>query len=430
MKTLFFTLALIIVLSTVLFYCNTSSDIPSDIKQDYPLKFTVEVKNDTNLDRKDELISFDVKDIQSQHQDFNPMTFVIFDGAKELPSQVLDSDGDGNFAKVLCLADFAPGEKKKLMVYYAREGEKKRSYPKRTQAELSYKFGGEFKKNKEGRYEYLGGQFKNMDYLRVPPQHSDHSWYIRYEGPGWESDKVGYRFYLDWRNATDIFGKKTPEMVLQNVGLDGFDSYHEMSDWGMDILKVGDALGIGGIGMWDNNMVQRVSKTDSVTCRIVANGPIYSQIRTIYYGWQVAGGKFDLVSNLSISAGSRLTRHDVTISGEPQNLCTGIVKHEGVTIIKNSPNNSDWEYLATYGKQSLAGDQLGMAVLYRKADVQKITDDQNNYVAVLDPSRGKLQYYFLAAWEQEPEGITSESQFKDYLQNISKELSQPVKITW
>ena len=428
MRTLFFTLALM--LSTVLFFCNTGSNIPSDVKQDYPLKFTVKVANETNLDRKDELISFDVKNIESRQPDFNSMAFVIFDGAKELASQTLDLNGDGKFEEVLCLADFAPGEKKKLSVYFAKDGVKERSYPKRTQAELSYKFGGDFKKNKEGRYEYLGGQFKNMDYLRVPPQHSDHSWYIRYEGPGWESDKVGYRFYLDWRNATDIFGKKTSDMVLQNVGLDGFDSYHEMSDWGMDILKVGDALGVGGIGMWDKNIVQRVSQTDSVTCRIVANGSLYSEIRTVYYGWQVAGGSFDLISDLSISAGSRLTQHDVTITGDPQNLCTGIVKHEGVTAIENSPDNSDWEYLATYGKQSLAGDQLGMAVLYRKGDVQKITEDQNNYVAVLNLSGGKLRYYFLAAWEQEPEGITSESQFKDYLENVSKELSQPITITW
>ena len=428
MRTLFFTLALM--LSTVLFFCNTGSNIPSDVKQDYPLKFTVKVANETNLDRKDELISFDVKNIESRQPDFNSMAFVIFDGAKELASQTLDLNGDGKFEEVLCLADFAPGEKKKLSVYFAKDGVKERSYPKRTQAELSYKFGGDFKKNKEGRYEYLGGQFKNMDYLRVPPQHSDHSWYIRYEGPGWESDKVGYRFYLDWRNATDIFGKKTSDMVLQNVGLDGFDSYHEMSDWGMDILKVGDALGVGGIGMWDKNIVQRVSQTDSVTCRIVANGSLYSEIRTVYYGWQVAGGSFDLISDLSISAGSRLTQHDVTITGDPQNLCTGIVKHEGVTTIENSLDNSDWEYLATYGKQSLAGDQLGMAVLYRKGDVQKITEDQNNYVAVLNLSGGKLRYYFLAAWEQEPEGITSESQFKDYLENVSKELSQPITITW
>ena len=86
--------------------------------------------------------------------------------------------------------------------------------------------------------------------LRVPPEHTDHSWFIRYEGPGWESDLVGYRFYLDWRNATDIFGKKDHRYgACKDVGQDGFDSYHEPADWGMDVLKVGESLGIGALGL-------------------------------------------------------------------------------------------------------------------------------------------------------------------------------------
>ncbi len=60
--------------------------------------------------------------------------------------------------------------------------------------------------------------------LRVPPEHKDHSWFIRYEGPEWESDKVGYRFYLDQRNVIDVFGIFTSDVVLHNAGLDGFDS--------------------------------------------------------------------------------------------------------------------------------------------------------------------------------------------------------------
>src|SRR5699024_10733179 len=91
-------------------------------------------------------------------------------------------------------------------IRFNKEGEQTHNYKKRTQAELSIKKGGKF----ENR-EYIGGKFENVDSLRVPDEHTDHSWFIRYEGPGWESDKVGYRFYLDWRNATDVFGKTTEE---------------------------------------------------------------------------------------------------------------------------------------------------------------------------------------------------------------------------
>ena len=108
----------------------------------------------------------------------------------------------------------------------------------KTYAEISIKEGGYWK----GR-EYMEGKFKNVADLKVPSEHTDHSWYIRYEGPGWESNKIAYRLYLDWRNAIDIFGKVTETMVLSQVGQDGFDSYHEPQPWGSDILKVGKAKG-------------------------------------------------------------------------------------------------------------------------------------------------------------------------------------------
>src|SRR6476660_7722157 len=86
-----------------------------------------------------------------------------------------------------------------------------------TLAEISVKEGGKW----EGR-KYIGGTFKNVEKLKLAKEHTDHSFDIRYEGPGWESSKIGYRLYLDWRNAIDIFGKKTESIILPQVGQDGF----------------------------------------------------------------------------------------------------------------------------------------------------------------------------------------------------------------
>jgi hypothetical protein len=262
----------------------------------------------------------------------------------------------------------------------------------------------------------------------VPPEHTDHSFYIRYEGPGWESDKVGYRFYLDWRNASDIFGKKTPDMVLQNVGQDGFDSYHEISDWGMDILKVGESLGIGSLAMWHEGKAQRVAQTDSITCAIIANGAVQSQIQTKYFGWKVGASVYNVISNLSITAGSRLTKHAVEISGAPENLCTGIVKLDSAVSLAAPESNAGWAYLATYGKQSLVPDKLGMAVLFRKADFIETNEDKHSHVVALKPASGRLTYYFLGAWEQEPNGIKTVEEFEAYLNQTIAELNAPVVI--
>lgn len=403
------------------FVANCSS--PDPLKQAYPEVATLSVKNSAAIARKDTEVILDFAQLRAQAPAFNDKAFVVLHNAQELASQTLDRDNDGSADAIVCVTDFAPNEIKSLIVRYAKSGALAREYPKRTQAELSHKVGGQFVKRK-----YEGGTFQNVQSLRVPPEHTDHSFFIRYEGPGWESDKVGYRFYLDWRNATDIFGKKMPSMVLQNVGQDGFDSYHAPSDWGMDILKVGESLGIGSLAMWIEGKAQRVAQTDSITCAIVANGAVQSQIQTKYFGWKVGGGVYDVVSNLSITAGSRLTQHTVIISGVPQNLCTGIVKLDSAAVLTAPETNAGWTYLATYGKQSLVPDKLGMAVLYRKNDLIEIAEDQHSRVVVLRPVAGQLTYYFLAAWEQEPGGITNAEAFAAYLDQTVAELEAPPMI--
>jgi hypothetical protein len=392
-----------------------------DLTREYTESFSLEVTNKIDVGRKEPCVFIDIPTIKEKHPDFNPEAFVIIADGKELASQSVSVDD--KYKEIIFLADFSPKESKKLIVRYAKEGSKKREYKKRTQGELSIKSGGKWVGNK-----YEGGTFKDTNYLKVPTGHTDHSEFIRFEGPGWESDKVGYRLYLDWRNGIDIFGKKVSSLALQNTGLDGFESYHEMSPWGMDILKVGNALGIGAIGIWENEKVERVSKTDGLTCEILADGALYSLLRIKYLGWETNSGKYELISSLSITAGSRLTRHDIIVNEDIDNLCTGIVKSEGVNILKSEDKETGWGYLASYGNQSIIGDKLGMAILYKNEDKAKITEDELNEVAILKAQNGKLTYYFLAAWEQEEQGIKNEEEFINYLEGVIKELNSPLSI--
>jgi hypothetical protein len=196
----------------------------------------------------------------------------------------------------------------------------------------------------------------------------------------------------------------------------------------MDVLKVGESLGIGSLALWHEGKAQRVAQTDSITCAIVSNGAVQSQIQTKYFGWKVGEGVYDVISNLSINAGSRLTKHTVMILGEPENLCTGIVKLDSTVTLAAPETNAGWTYLATYGKQSLVPDKLGMAVLYRKSDLLEVAEDQHSRVVVLRPIEDQLTYYFLGAWEQEPGGITNAEAFAAYLDQTVAELEAPLVI--
>ncbi|MCJ8167026.1 DUF4861 domain-containing protein [Pontibacter sp. E15-1] len=404
---------------------QTGSLLAQNLKKQFPKSFTVTVSNPLGQQREEAMVYMAEEEIRKQAPAFNPQAFVVLDGRNEIASQYNLHDPQHR-GIVLVLGQLAPKASRTLTVRYNEKGTAPRAYNKRTQAELSRKVGGAFQNRK-----YIGGTFENVDSLRVPDEHTDHSYFIRYEGPGWESDKVGYRFYLDWRNGTDVFGKKTKDMVLQQVGQDGFDSYHEEQPWGMDVLKVGKALGVGTLAMFHGGQANRVAETDSMISVIRENGDMFSAIQTTYYGWKVAGMTMDVQSLLSIHAGSRLTHHQVRVTGAtPQNLSTGLNKDKKATLHTSPGTDKAWGYMASYGKQSLNGDgdNLGIAVLFRPRDLLEFTEDSNSHVVMLKPADNQVEYYFLAAWELEPDGIKTEEQFMQYLQKTAQELAQPVLV--
>ena len=288
-------------------------------------------------------------------------------------------------------------------------------YPKRTYAELAHKIGGQFNGNT-----YEGGfSWVKPNYMKVPGTFRDHAYYIKYEGPGWESDKVGYRFYLDQRNAIDVFGKKTPGIVLPGTGIDGYDSYHNMSDWGMDNMKVGKALGIGSIAFWDGQKAVRVENRDSAVCFIPTDGKIRSQVNTTYYGWDVGGNKFNLKSLISIDAGSRASHMELQADKYVSNLTTGIIKNNDTELLKSDYNTGDWAYIATFGKQSLNNDNMGLAVFYKKKQLKMLTEDDLNHLVVLTPENGYVEYYFMATWELECQPVNN---ITDFMNALDEEL--------
>ena len=280
----------------------------------------------------------------------------------------------------------------------------------KTYAELSVKEGGEW----EGR-EYKGGEFKNVSEVTLPEDHTDHSYYIRYEGPGWESEKVGYRLYLDWRNAIDIFGKTVDTMVLHQVGQSNFDSYHEMSDWGMDILKAGKSMGIGGFGRVVADSVAHFRSVQETTAK-VNNSKSKSGVTITYDDWITASDTIDLQATLSIGPEERTTIATLTPSKEITGLCTGIVDH-GLELQQGESENGEWAYIATYGNQTLVNeeDKLGMVLFYQTAQVEEVTNGTDDHLVIFKPTKQPIKYAFAGAWEQEKNGITTEEEFNQYV---------------
>jgi hypothetical protein len=261
--------------------------------------------------------------------------------------------------------------------------------------------------------------------MTLPPSHTIGDKLFKYEGFGWESDRVAYRFYFDERGLVDIFGKKKPELVLEQVGLDKGD-YHSPSDWGMDILKVGPSLGLGGIAAWVNDKAEHPKPSAGLSVKL-ASGALESSAEVTQSGWQLGTKKLDITRRFSIRAHSHLTHTQVTSSAPLGTVAIGIVKH-GVNKLAQLSADSEWNYLATFGTQSLANDKLGMVVFFRHSDLVKTSADDFNELAILRMNTAG-SYYFGARWQGEPTGITSQAEFSAYLEQTRAELNKPIQVS-
>lgn len=404
---------------------------------------SVEATNPSDFARTQEPLYFSFYNLGLALDDDKTKHLVAQQDGKILPSQIIDTDDDSKPDTLLVAADFAPAQLHKFTIV-SDASIKVPALKKQTQAEISIKEGGQW----NGKVYENFTHFKNVQKFTPPPQYTDHSYFIRYEGPGIESDKVAYRVYLDWRNGFDVFGKKTSELVLQDIGQKDYEAYHHDAPWGQDLLKVGKTLGAGGYGFWNGKSVDLVSTVKTWDASIVENGAIYSGFNIKYNEWQINGHTFDLSSDLSMTAGSRLVHTRLKLTGHNQapgkidpraqvtkdlpNIAIGVVKHPNTKLILGNDNisGSAWTYAASWGKQSLSGPDsyLGMAVLFRKGDRQKQTEDAGSYVSVMDTGGGDLDYYFVAAWDQEPNGIKTEAEFKAYLDREVERLTKATRV--
>jgi hypothetical protein len=217
------------------------------------------------------------------------------------------------------------------------------------------------------------------------------------------------------------------------IGQDNFSSYHEMQPWGMDIMKVGESLGLGSVGMWVDTSAIRVEHTDSVVCK-VRDGNLSSSVMIDYFNWKTPHDTLNVYDILSIHNGTRWTESDVGIlGGGDLAIATGFVKDKNARLYKSAGNDSTFGYIATYGKQSLNNDNLGLVVAFNHRGFVGFHEDEHSNIvelkSLLEPyGLGTVDYYFAAAWELEPNGIKSEADFIKWVGKSARELANPVRI--
>ncbi len=290
------------------------------------------------------------------HQTDNSLYPVIINSENQsiLLSQIDDLDNNGVWDELALLVSLQTGETFTGRIKWVH----REDYPEFTARTNVYL----------GKSRMRDGHFTEVREEVFPPDYECRTPYqYQFEGVGWENDRIAFRTYCDRRNGKDIFGKTIPDMILADIGKT--DNYHERQSWGMDILKVGNSLGIGAVGAVKNGKIFRLADTRYHDFKIIAEGPVRSIFRLGFEGWIIDGDTLSANETITISAGRNGYSNTFEVTGKniPDTLISGL-SMIGIDGEPESIKIQDWSGISLSGLNDVDEHFLGMAVFTRKAE--------------------------------------------------------------
>lgn len=251
------------------------------------------------------------------------------------------------------------------------------------------------------------------------------------EGPAWENEWIAFRNYYDARNGIDIFGKTSSGLVLDSVGVNG-RTYHTLSSWGMDILKVGNSLGAGAIALKIGDSLYRIGPCDEGHYRLIAEGPVRLMFELTYKNVPAGQRFYDVVHRISMGAGDRYYKSQVWVDklqGD-ESLVTGIVNLHNIPVDTFCQDNIKIIY--SMGNQAISGELLGMALLVPQEFYESIREAPlsgsqivNTHLVSLRMKRKQpVEFAFCASWQNRDPDIQKADFFKKMLTEASGKIIQ------
>lgn len=396
----------------------------------------LQIINNTEQERKDELVVLTRAEVERSTGKLSPGKYIVITRAgKEGPPLLVQHDdlnGDGKWDEIAFMQSAAAWEKEELKL---EPSDAPATIKAVVRAHVRHKrklADGTFGPDLSSDTISAGQQPTDFTKKTLPP--------FLTEGPAWENDKVGFRYYFDTRNCKDIWGKTTPRMVLEDVGRDPSNSYHHLSDWGMDILKVGKSLGAGALAVrlstangHDTLLRLGGMSMGPVRYEKVADGPLRAIFRMHYPSWQIPGQDrtMSLTEEIHIWAGQYFYESRVWLNNAPADarLVTGIVNL--YNLAAERADTLDASVLYTYGKQSENQDKLGLGILIDKSTGAEFgvtpvagADVLDTYTVEFPGNKAVFRFY--AAWEKTDTRFKNEQSFTDFLKKEAAGYSRPL----
>ena len=236
---------------------------------------------------------------------------------EELPSQLDDLDGDLIYDEMAFVADIPAHSTETFQISFSSVSPQK-SYTPRTAAFMKVW-------DRKYRYPYIN----SIEYQgRNEPLATYDAIYGH--GAQWESELVGFRVYMDHRQSIDIYGKPTPQLVLDKTNF--YSTREDIANGlGCDILFAGPSVGAGSFRGYLSEQPTYVDSVEARGQRVIASGPVRAIVEVWDKNWRYNGKTLQMRQRYTIYAGHRDVQVDVQLAGpsiDSELFCTGVQKIE------------------------------------------------------------------------------------------------------
>ena len=223
-----------------------------------------------------------------------------------------------------------------------------------------------------------------------------------------ENEYYGLRVYMDHRQSVDLYGKRMPQIELPTTNFYS-TAEHRAQGYGEDILFVGGSIGAGSFRGYEQGQPTFLQPVAARGQRVRTTTPDSASIEVWCRDWMYKGQPLQLLVRYSMFKGRRETLVDVYLTGCSDSMVfvTGVQKLESNSRGICQPNKglvASWGTNVPDKAHPELSETLGMAVRVSREYLYGTTEDDLNYLCLVHPVDGHIQYRLYVAPDMEREG--------------------------
>lgn len=380
--------------------------------QEIKKEVTIEINNSRAKDKTDVPVAIKLSEI---NPGFTVNSLVVWDGNKEIPSQLDDLDSDQKTDELAFVIDMPAKSTKTLRLIFSSE-KKENHYPARVYADM-----------------LLSGKKKHQPIRSLTvPGTSDIYNLLHHHGPAFESELAAYRIYFDKKQTVDIYGKFHKGLELEACGFYPNDE-QLAKGFGDDVLRVSGSCGLGTLKGWDGKKALHIEPVDQRTEKILAYGPIRTVVDVEVNKWQYQGKELNMTNRYILYAGHRDAEVQVSFSEplESETFSTGVQNIKGSDSFSDHKGliacwGTDWPVNDTV---KYAKETVGLATCIPQKYVQKESTDKANYLYIIGAKGQKTFHYNITFTSmKETFGYKTKEAWFAFVREWKEELEHPCTV--